>query len=293
MKPMLAGKLEDPNDISYPILASPKLDGIRCLIINGQPVSRNLKPIPNRAVHEMLSGLPSMDGELIIGEPRGEGVFNRTSSGIMSRDGVPKFKFWVFDTITNAPMPFTQRLELVRSYADSSGGYVQHVSHKLIKTVEGLLEYEAQMLLAGYEGVMIRDPAGPYKHGRSTTREGWLLKMKRFEDAEAVVIGFEEKEHNDNEQTRDELGRAKRSSHKANKRAADTLGALIVQDSVTGTEFNIGTGFTEMERADIWAGRGTDRSLLGKLIKYRYQEVGVKDKPRFPVYIGVRDDADG
>ena len=290
MKPMLAAKLDDPHDLSFPVLASPKLDGIRCLIINGVPVSRNLKEIPNRIVFEMLKGLPAMDGELIVGEPRGNDVFNRTSSGIMSRDGAPKFKYWVFDALTRDPtLGFNQRLELAKSYANSSGQFVQLVQHKLIKTVDALLEYEAAMLLAGYEGIMLRDPSGPYKHGRSTAREGWLLKLKRFEDGEAKVIGFVEQEHNENEQTKDNLGRAKRSSAKAGKRAANTLGAIIVQETTTGVQFNIGTGFSESDRADIWENRG---SFLGRLVKYKHQPTGVKDAPRFPVFLGWRDEAD-
>jgi DNA ligase-1 len=233
-----------------------------------------------------------MDGELICGQPHGDGVFNRTSSAIMSRGGAPKFTYWVFDALTNTPTPFAQRLDMAKHYADSCGAYVQHVGHRLIRSPDYLLEYEAEMLLTGYEGIMIRDPNGPYKQGRATLREGSLLKLKRFEDGEALVIGFVEKEHNDNELTKDELGRAKRSSHKEGKRAADTLGALVVQDVVTGTVFNIGTGFSEVVRADIWNSRGTSRSILDRTVKYRFQSIGVKDAPRFPVFLGVREEGD-
>lgn len=290
MKPMLAAKVQDPALINFPILASPKLDGVRCLIINGQAVSRNMKPIPNAIVRDILGGLPPMDGELIVGDPKAPDAFNRTSSGVMSRDGAPVFRFWVFDALTrDAAMPFKERLELTKSYANSCGKNVQLVGHKLISGVEQLLEYEAQMLLAGYEGIMIRAPDGPYKYGRSTAREGWLLKLKRFEDSEAKIVGFQELEHNRNEQTRDALGRAERSSHKANKVRADTLGALVVQDHVTGTRFNIGTGFSEAQRRSIWDERG---SLLGRVVKYRFQPTGVKDAPRFPSFLGFRDPAD-
>lgn len=293
MKPMLASKVDDVNDISFPVYASPKLDGIRCLIINGMAVSRNLKPIPNKGVSEMLRGLPAMDGELICGLPTDKDVFQKTSSGVMSREGVPVFLYHVFDALTTAPMQFSQRLDLARRYvASCTDMRVTLVPHKLIKTVEGLLAFEEECLKLGYEGVMIRAPDGPYKHGRSTTREGWLLKLKRFEDSEAEVLGFVEKEHNDNERTTDELGRSKRSSHKANKRAAGTLGALIVKDAETGVQFNIGSGFNEAQRADIWKRRNDAGSLLGKLVKYRYQPTGVKDAPRFPVFLGVRDEAD-
>lgn len=292
MKPNLAAKVTDVhNDIGYPVFVSPKLDGVRCLIINGIAVSRNLKPIPNRVVSEVLRDMPAMDGELIVGPPHGPDVFNRTSSGVMSRDGVPKFTYWVFDALTNAPMQFNERYDLMKRYVNSVGSrVVQPVIQKFVKTPEALLAYEADMLLAGYEGIMIRSPNGLYKQGRSTVREGGLLKLKRFEDGEAEVIGFVEKERNDNEQTRDELGRAKRSSHKSGKRAAGTLGALIVKDRVSGVQFQIGSGFSESERADVWGDRG---SFLGRLVKYKFQAVGVKEAPRFPTFIGWRSEADG
>ena len=50
MKPMLAALCEDVTKLRYPVIASPKLDGIRALVIDGQLVSRTLKPIPNRYV---------------------------------------------------------------------------------------------------------------------------------------------------------------------------------------------------------------------------------------------------
>jgi DNA ligase-1 len=286
---MLAGKVTDVHELEYPVLASPKLDGIRCLIIEGQAVSRNLKPIPNRAISDMLAGLPSMDGELIVGPPTAPDVFNRTSSAVMSRDGIPEFRFWVFDVLLRGPLPFNQRLELARTWAAASPKHVQHVPHKLIKTAEGLLEYEAQHTLAGYEGVMVRSLDGPYKAGRSTEREGWLLKLKRTEDSEAEIIGFVEQQHNENEQTRDELDRAKRSSHKAGKRPAGTLGAIQVKDLYSGVEFEIGTGFDATTRADVWARRPV---FLGRTAKYKFLPVGVKEKPRHPVFVGFRHEGD-
>jgi DNA ligase 1 len=75
---MLSGKCpKDLTGIKYPILASPKLDGIRCIMINGVAMSRTLKPIPNLYVQERLKNLPNgLDGELIVGNPTNPDVFN-------------------------------------------------------------------------------------------------------------------------------------------------------------------------------------------------------------------------
>jgi DNA ligase-1 len=137
----------------------------------------------------------------------------------------------------------------------------------------------------GYEGVILRAPHAPYKFGRSTVREGYLLKVKRFQDSEAQIIGYEEEMHNGNEATINALGYTERSSHAENRTGKGTLGALVVRDLVTKVEFKIGTGFTPAERLKIWALR---HEHLDDVVKYRFFPVGVKDKPRHPSFLGFR-----
>jgi len=69
---------------------------------------------------------------------------------------------------------------------------------RVINSAEELDAFEAACLRDGFEGVMLRSPSGRYKFGRSTLKENLLLKLKRFEDAEAQIIGFEELSHNAN-----------------------------------------------------------------------------------------------
>ena len=148
---------------------------------------------------------------------------------------------------------------------------------------------EERYLADGYEGVMLRSLQGIYKFGRATKKEGALLKLKRFADSEATILGLIEQMHNTNESTINALGLKERSSHKANLVGKDTLGALSVRDVTTGVEFEIGTGFDDAERAKIWAHKD---AYIGKLVKYKYFPSGSKDKPRFPVYQGIRDPRD-
>jgi DNA ligase-1 len=136
---------------------------------------------------------------------------------------------------------------------------------------------------------MIRQPGSKYKCGRSTLKEQILLKLKRFYDAEAKVIGFEEKMKNDNKLERDEFGLAKRSSKKDGMIPADTLGALIVEDLKTGVKFGLGSGFDDELKKEIWSHQ---RKYKNKIVKYKYQSVGVKDAPRFPVFLGFRSKLD-
>lgn len=288
-RPLLAATLEDVSSLTFPVLATPKLDGIRFLKVKGKAVTRKFKHIPNRHIRELLEKhLPDgVDGELMT-----EGTFNDIQSKIMSHDGEPKFTAHLFDYVTDdLHKPYAERIkELEKVFRKSKLPFrVIVLSPKLIRTVEELLAYEKDCLTEGYEGVMVRQPSGKYKCGRSTLKEQILLKLKRFYDAEAVVIGFEEKMQNENEQERDEFGLAKRSSKKDGLKPANTLGALLVEDLKTGVKFGIGSGFDDELKKEIWLHQ---RKYKNKIVKYKYQSVGVKDAPRFPVFLGFRSKLD-
>lgn len=285
MKPMLAAPAG--AELPFPLLLSPKLDGIRCLIVAGVAVGRSLKPLPNRHVQQLFGRpeLNGLDGELLVGNPTAKDVFQTTTSGVMSVAGEPDVTFWVFDDYS-APGGFGERyLRAQRRVA--AAPHCQLVAHAQVAAADDLLGWEQYYLARGFEGVMLRHPAGPYKHGRSTAKEAWLLKVKRFEDSEAVVLGATELMHNSNEAKRNRLGHLERSSHQAGKVGRQRLGALVVRDVATGVEFELGTGFTDQQRQDFWR-----RDLTGLVVKYKFQPTGVKEKPRFPVFLGFRGEVD-
>ncbi len=211
MKPMLAAPV-DLKILRYPVYASPKLDGIRALIINGVVVGRSLKPIPNKHVQSLFgkSEYEGLDGELIFGPPTAPDVFNKTSSAVMTIEGTLPVKFYTFDYIGTPLFEYSERLKVVQTVENE---HVFPVKHSLCFTEEDLLIIEQRRLDEGYEGLILRSMTGAYKYGRSTAREQGMLKMKRFTDDEAVIIGFEELMHNANEAKINELGHTERSSH--------------------------------------------------------------------------------
>jgi DNA ligase-1 len=284
-KPMLACTLEGMDSIVFPVLATPKLDGIRCLIQGGQAVSRNFKPIQNSYIREQMYPLPDgLDGELILEGKK----FNEISSAVMSGDGEPDFRYYVFDYISDELVkPYNERMAELDKLPLPS--FCVKLLPKVIADLPTLLAYENKCVGEGYEGVMIRTPNSPYKCGRSTSREGYLQKIKRFTDSEAVIVDFEERLHNENEATTDLLGHTKRSSHQENMVKTGTLGALRVRDVNTQIEFKIGTGYDDDLRQDIWDNKNHYTKLL---VKYKYQAAGAKDAPRFPVFIGFRNEND-
>lgn len=286
MKPLLAATLADLSTAVLPVLASPKLDGIRCLILNGQAVSRTLKPIPNDHVREALAGLPELDGELIVGSPTAPDCFSRTSSAVMSKAGLPDFTFHVFDRHDMPGDGFSKRLASIAGFQHPR---VHVVNHAWIGSETALVDYEASAVLQGYEGIMVRSPFGPYKFGRSTLLEGTLLKVKRFADTEATVIGCEELMHNENDAGTDALGHTERSSAKAGLRPGGTLGALVCRAAEWSNDFRIGAGFTAAQRAEIWEMR---HRMAGRLVRFKHQPHGAKDAPRLPIFQGFRSTFD-
>ena len=290
-KPMLASPA-DLDAVRYPIFASPKLDGIRAAVVGGKLLSRKLKEIPSRHIFRMFSGpeYEGLDGELIVGPATSKTVYRDTVSGVMASDKIPNFAYHVFDMWTESHLPFQSRLRKLEEHTLAAMHQnIVYVPHVMINNRDELDIYEGAQVALGYEGIMLSDPRAAYKFGRATTKGGELLKVKRFEDSEAEVIGFEEEMFNGNEAETNELGRTKRSTAKAGLTGKGTMGALIVRDVKTGVEFNIGTGFTAADRVTWWDWAERQTPTTPKpIIKYKFFPVGVKDKPRHPVYLGLR-----
>jgi DNA ligase 1 len=279
-KPLLAGKF-DPKKAKFPYIATPKIDGIRFLMVEGVAVSRTFKPIRNKHIQELLHHLPDgIDGELTCGD-----TFQSSTSGIMRIEGEPNFKAWIFDYVDPDPvtiLPFDLRM-LNMPPLNVSFDY-EILSGTNVNSMEEIDTYESACLEFGYEGIMLRDPNGTYKFGRSTARDNILLKVKRFLDDEAEVIGIEEKMSNQNVAEKDNFGRTKRSSCLDGMVPMETAGALKVRNK-DGQEFSIGSGLNDEMRDEIWANK---KYYIGKMVKYKYFPQGVKDLPRHPVFLGFR-----
>lgn len=292
-RPLLAETAEEFSEITLPTIATPKLDGYRCLKINGDVVSRNFKPIRNVYTREQLRTMipDGMDGELML---RGDNPFNLISSAFSSFDGQPDFVFHVFDWVKDNPnKPYNERLkDLEEWFSTNSNDHITMVPYIWIETSEELIKFEDECFAKGYEGSMFRKPDGKYKNGRSTLKEQILLKKKRWRDSEGIIIGFEEQETNENEKEINELGLTKRSTKKDGKVLAATLGVIIAEDpNFPGEEIKIGggQGLTKAYRQEIWDNRN---SYLNKIISYKYQFEGLKTKPRFAQMRGIRDISD-
>lgn len=263
LKPNLAGKYLAEKQ-KFPCFASPKIDGFRALGTRVGLLSRTLKLLPNRHTQERFKNCNGLDGEVVFGNPFAKDCMQATSSAVTTHAGQPDTKYYVFDRWDMPGVPYKNRLKSLYDMVLPSN--VIRLIQVLIHNLEELIAYEAKCLEEGYEGIMVRDPEAMYKKGRSTTNEGGLLKVKRFEDAEAKVIGYTELRNVDGI-------------------PQGVLGALLCQ-TPDGVEFGVGTGFSAAQRAELWAIKET---LPGRIVRYKhFAASGVKVAPRFPVFFGFR-----
>lgn len=289
-KPLLAVEHSKVKTPPTEVWMSEKLDGIRCIIFDGVPYSRSLKPIPNRFIQayvkEHAHMLEGIDCEIIIGDKNASDVFNQSTSGCMRFDGEPDFTLWAFDKYHPTNVWHDRYLDLLTTKLPVRARILVHEAAPDQSYID---EFEKMCLDRGAEGIMLRDANGKYKHGRSGTKNPEIQKVKRFVDSEFEIVGWEPKYHNTNEAKTNELGRTERSSAKDGLVALDTMGALLLRME-DGTEFSCGSGFTDEIRVNLWNMRDT---LAGQWAKVKYFDVGSGyTVPRFPTFLGLRDERD-
>lgn len=295
-RPMLAASLLKPNiahtdanileamsRLRYPVLTTLKLDGIRAIKLD-RLVSRTLKPIPNKAIQARAMKLPAgFDMELYNPSLKYEEI----ESIVMSREHErsDEIQFHVLDWISEAK--YYERIN--RAYTNVSYYQINWtdviVYNPLwIATHELLFDFFLNTEQSGGEGICFRTPNSPYKQGRSTLKEQYLVKLCRFNTSEGTIIDFKEQMENGNRAKTNALGLTERSSHNCNMMGKDTLGAITVKDNLSGLVFDIGTGFDDRIRREIWTYK---LKYLGKTVTYKYKGGG-KTLPRCPVFLRFR-----
>ena len=197
---------------------SEKLDGVRCYWDGTAMYTRTGKPFyPPDFFKDVLPKDVCLDGELWTGRDE----FQRVVSIVRRQD---KNDDWnqVIYMVFDAPKihePFKKRIQMIKEIIDKvNSPYVKLVEHSVCESPEHLMKEMDVVTANKGEGLMIRDPESFYEGKRSDT----LLKVKKFDDAEAVVI-----EHK-----------------KGTGRCSHMMGAILVREK-DGTEFKIGSGFDD------------------------------------------------
>lgn len=312
MKPMLACDWDEEHQ-RFPVIAQPKIDGVRGLNMFGKLTGRSLKQFKNKHVTQLFShsALMGLDGEFAAQAATHPDLCRMTTSALGTIEGEPYVLWWLFDYVTHETheLPYYKRHQLLTERVNqlksaNSPTIVQVAQH--LRVVPSFLcthpatlhHFETEWLEQGYEGVILRDPDGLHKQGRSTIREGALHRIKRFVDFEFMVHTVIEGDENLNEAQTNELGRTFRTSHQANKVPNGMVGTVIgtiLEDVVDGGKVLFSKGqdvtvsagcMTHDQRREWWNDGG--RQLKAVVSKAKFFPKGIKDKPRFATWQGFR-----
>ena len=207
VEPMLAHKYRDyAHKIVYPVYAQPKLDGIRCVALVKDGVctlwTRTRKPIvscPHIVAAVERLGFQNMilDGELYNHTHKHD--FEAIVSGVRKEyasKASEVIQYHIYDTMGDGTqnaldLPFAERTRQITALFSSTGpfnGPLVKVETRLLEDEDAVLLFFEEMLALGYEGLILRNSAGPYLNRRSYD----LQKMKSFDDDEFEIVGIEE-----------------------------------------------------------------------------------------------------
>ncbi len=235
-------------------LMSEKLDGVRGYWDGKQLWSKHGVPLhPSPAFVADLPPFP-LEGELW----GGRGTFEATA-GIVRRQtpdpGWLGLRFAIFDAPA-APGGFAGRIATAKAWFTAHPAAHAFVIPQQPVRDRGQLRRElARVEALGGEGLIVRDPGAPYAAGRSPL----VLKVKSWQDAEAVVVG----------------------QLPGKGRLTGMLGSLLVEEP-DGTRFRIGTGFSDEQRRHP--------PPPGTVITFRFRGRYSSGIPRFPSFLRVRLD---
>jgi DNA ligase-1 len=296
------------DKIVFPCIAQPKIDGVRGLNMLGPLTGRSLKTHANIHTTNFFSmgAFRGFDGEMAAEHECHPELCRLTTSALSRIEGEPWIMWHLFDYVTDETkdLPYIdrmshlfERLKFLQKVHPVLSAHLKMVESHVCQNMEQLLTLDNKWLDMGYEGTIVRRPDGMHKQGRSTVREGGLLRIKRFIEEEAVVEQIIEGEANGNEATINELGQTERSTHQANMTPNGMVGAMmckLLKDVVWKDKVL----FTAGQVIKVGAGRmpHDDRSryfqnpslLTGQIIKFKMFPIGCYNKPRFPTFQSIR-----
>ncbi len=299
MKPMLAYSIT-PEDVKLPCVVSPKIDGIRAIAGKTGLFSRKLKILPNKHLQFLYNHLEmdtyAFDGEITIGFPfEFEYNYNAIQSAVMSQND--KRALWVynvFDLYDNPSDYFLQRankLESILQYnynesIDDHGKLIIRTVPQIVcYTRQNLINYAEMFIDKGYEGIMTRSLYSPYKHGRSTKKEQYLCKIKKYMETECKLVGVTQYQENLSESFLNALSYKEKHQYKENVKFHEKVGSLVLEHPKHGKIY-VGTGLNDKLRERIW--QYFDQ-FQGQTVKIKYWGITNHGKLRFPAFVGFRN----
>ena len=258
MLPQLANVYNPTRVYPNPVwLASPKLDGIRCLYYADKGLtsrSQKQRYIGFGEIEQICdslrisNNLSFLDGELYIPGEKFDiisGIVRDSKDYDVAAKARVEFRIFAIGSIANPNMNAGAMLDLMEATLPTSGRVI-HLDHSIIGNTPIAIQAETESVKVNGrsdEGIMLRNPSSVYAGGRSNN----LLKVKNFVKSNFVIVGF----------------------GKGTGKFANSLGNLLVRGLIDGMVVmgKVGTGFSDEERLDIWANQS---SYLGRDIEVIY-----------------------
>ena len=249
-------------------LASEKLDGVRAYWDGENLLSRQGKKL--NAPLSFTKNFPkfALDGELYAKELKFEEIQATVMDKLPDEKAWQRLKFHIFD-VPEASGGLLTRLEVLAKFLKNEPNQ-NLIIIKQIKMRDNaqFLKFTESIIAKGGEGAVVREPNTPYERKRSKN----ALKFKKFKDAECEVIAINK-------------GSGKYVKF-AGSLTCKVLGGKDDEEKAgepkSGTIFKIGSGLSDEKRQNP--------PKIGSIITYKFQNLTANGKPRFPIFLRVRED---
>lgn len=255
--------------------ASPKMDGLRGVYIKGMGLFtrqgkriRGFEDTIEQEIDKVILTGQALDGELYSHDI----PFEEIQGAVMGNKHIePDVKQKIYFSVFAAVKDFNNRVifDSTKEMIDALNlyrttyhelKYVKIVPQELIN-VDEVDSVHDEMVIKGYEGIMLRDPKVSYEFKRGNG----LLKFKKFFEADFTVV----------------------EQIEGNGKYKGMLGALKVEGEIAGQKIvsEVGSGFNDAQRGEFF-----QNSLVGQTVEIKYQGVTPDGSLRFPVFNKVKGD---
>ena len=272
-EPMLAHKYVDyKDDVTFPMLISPKIDGARMVAKKDGLWTRNGKlyvscPHIAKILSPVFDKHPNwvIDGEVYTHDVPFEKIISlvkRTKPTAEDlKESAELVQYWIFDgVVDDKTLGFEQRLKLIRDEINDIVGLNDNIKFVVavpIKSADELDEWHESYISKGFEGAMLRVPNSPYENKRSKN----LLKFKKFLDEEFEIVDILE-------------GLGSRSAMAGN----------LLMKLPNGKTFGAGIRGGEEYYKELLRDK---KKYIGKKATIRYQNLSEEGIPRFPIAVNI------
>jgi DNA ligase-1 len=272
-EPMLAHKYIDyKNDIIFPILVSPKLDGCRMVAQKSGLWTRNGKPYVScphiqKILKPLFEKYPNwvIDGEVYTHDVSFEKVVSLVKQSKPTKEDLEEsaklVQYWIFDgVVDDKSLGFEDRYKLIREELTKLIGHnpnIKFVTTIKINSDKEVEEWHDAFVSKGFEGCMLRKIDAPYENKRSKN----LLKFKKFLDEEFKIIDVQEV-----------LG------------SRSGMAGKLLLEMKNGKIFGAGIRGGEDYYRQLLLDK---KKLIGKVATIRYQNLSEDGVPRFPIAVNI------